>query len=57
MKTLKEKYKLKDLNWTWEQLPTHYWFSKEIYKKFGIEVLSLYVGERLELNKNLFIGD
>lgn len=32
----------------------HY-FSKEIYDKFGIEILSLYLGKRLILDENLFI--
>ena len=55
MKNLKEKYKLKDTNWIVERRPDCHWFSKEIYDKFGIEVLSLFVGEELVLGRNLFI--
>jgi hypothetical protein len=50
-------YELLDSSWNDDFIPKDcHWFSKEMYEYFGIEVLSLYCGEKLELGKNLFIN-
>lgn len=48
--------KLKNINWTMEKLPDCHWINKDLYYKFDHYIWEQYLGEKLELNKNLFLG-